>query len=116
MIPFTSNNCLIGSWSKKALYFRTQLLEFVRGHKVSFQQGSLNSKNSDNHQRYWEYANVIALTEPGGKHVLDAGGANSPLSWYLAVIGADVVSIDLIDKNLSTSDSSGASFNSIVIS
>ncbi len=100
MIPFTSNNCLIGSWSDTALQFKKQLLKFVQDHKaITFQQGSVNI-NMPDHQRYWEYGHALAFTQPVGKRVLDAGGANSLLSWYLATIGVDVVSIDLIEKNI----------------
>lgn len=105
MIPFKSNNCLIGSWNDRALQYKQALLDFVKQHRVNFQQGSINVKN-DNHQRYWEYATALAFTNPRADHegrsvrALDAGGANSLLSWYLASVDVDVISTDVIAKNV----------------
>lgn len=100
MITLSSINCLIGSWNYNNRLKKRELLEFVARHnKVQFQQGSINTGNKD-HGRYWEYATALGFTQAENKHVLDVGGANSLLSWYLGSIGANVISIDLVKSNV----------------
>lgn len=97
-----SINVLIGGFEKEAREVRDRLVKFLHSKNFDLQQGSI-PKEFDNHHRMWEYSNAVAFTtglDARDKKVLDVGGANSALTWFLAELGAEVHSTDLMKKNV----------------
>lgn len=105
-------NRLIGTWDDSSRFIRQTLWKFVQNQKgVVFQQGALNQSHSRDHSRYWEYATALAHSPaPADKRVLDAGGANSVLTWYLGLLDAAVVSTDVMKKNVDRGNENNKKF------
>lgn len=109
-----SLNNLIGEFSPEARVVRDRLVEFLKARKIPLQQGSMPTTKFERHPRLWEYATAVAFTTgldgAEGKRVLDVGGANSALTWFLAELGAEVWSTDLLKNNVDACASNAKKF------
>lgn len=76
----------IGKWTKESLAIRQELADFMLGEFVRKepQIGSiLHTQKCSVHPRLWEYATAITNANPEKKEILDAGGLNNLLGWFL---------------------------------
>jgi len=96
-------NCMSGTIFEEVEKVKSELVDFMKLHSkriCEWQEGTIK-KEEYKHHRLWEYAMAIAFTNPqSGQRILDAGGANSVLSWFLASKGIHVVSNDLNKRNV----------------
>lgn len=78
-------NSTIGLWTEENKEIKQKLINFVSGEfaKKIPQIGSIIHDSFAKHPRIWEYATTIAHSDPAGKDVLDVGGLNNLLGWYL---------------------------------
>jgi len=77
----------IGKWTPETLALKNNLTEFMMGewkNKEPQLGGILHKENHKNHPRFWEYANAIHCGQPQkNQNILDAGGLNNIMGWYL---------------------------------
>lgn len=93
-------NVMLGNWTTQASQIKTELQNFIKKHnKKTPAPFQTNPDNYFNNTRLWEYSMAIGHTaSPSFSRdfkVLDFGGTNSILSWFLASKGINVTSIDL---------------------
>lgn len=75
----------IGKWSTKSKTIREDLRSYLSDCGVIPQIASLEHiEGCRNHPRLWEYASAIAETNPINKKILDVGGLNNFMGWYLS--------------------------------
>jgi SAM-dependent methyltransferase len=91
-----SINCMLGTPFNEAHKVEQDIYDFVRTHKEpAAYQTPVNGYYVET--RGWEYSMAIAFTNPQpGQKILDVGGSNSILSWYLACKGVHVVGADFL--------------------
>lgn len=79
-------NCTIGKWWDGSLAIKQSMVEFMleEWRKKIPQMGSIKyGETHQNHPRFWEYATAIYHSQPKGKEILDVGGLNNLMGWYL---------------------------------
>lgn len=113
MEPLT---CLVGKWTDESKKTKEDLIKFLqeRCKGIVLQRGSMCDYEI-NHPRLWEYATAIMGSKvTKGNRILDVGGANSLLGWYLAEREIEVVTTDLLDENVNGSLNNATKFKGSV--
>lgn len=79
-------NKLIGQWTEESSKIKEEMISYILEEKkglISQEASLLYNKNTINHPRYWEYATAIEITNPKNKRILDVGGLNCVMGWFL---------------------------------
>ncbi len=96
-------NTTIGYWTDESQKIKSQLVQFMLGEMANKipQIGSLHyKKECKNHPRLWEYATAVTLSNLNKSTVLDVGGLNNLLGWYVH----DVCKCTVVQNGLNAQD------------
>jgi SAM-dependent methyltransferase len=95
-----SINCMLGTHFDEMIPAIKQINNFIAKHDTKCPHEIKSRPHGYFDQnRLWEYSMALAFTNPReGESALDAGSANTPLSWLLASWGLDVVTVNILQE------------------